>query len=81
MNNAGAIYLQHRNVIFSVQMRLKFVRTGKKITLALKGHDLMLSAFFDTGLGGEKPPKIYSAPCWLNNFNILFLMKMKKSDL
>lgn len=61
MNNAGAIYLQHRNVIFSVQMCLKFVRTGKKITLALKGHDLMLSAFFDTGLGGEKTPKIYSA--------------------
>jgi len=45
-NNAGAIYLQHRNVIFSVEMWLKFVRTGKKITLSLKGHHLRLIAFF-----------------------------------
>lgn len=65
MNNAGAIYLQHRNVIFSVQMWLKFVRTGKKITVSLKGHYCMLTALFflfDTGLWeGEKSLKTYSA--------------------
>lgn len=60
MNNAGAIYLQHRNVIFSVQMCLKFVRTGKKITLSIKGRDLILTAFFDTGPGGKKGLKTYS---------------------
>jgi len=58
MNNAGAIYLQHRNVIFSVQMWLKFVRTGKKITVSLKGHHCMLIALFSFLIQGcEKGKK------------------------
>lgn len=62
MNNAGAIYLQHRNVIFSAPMCQKFVRTGKKFMLAYKGRDLKLSAFFlMQGWEVKKAPNIYSA--------------------